>query len=267
MSNYGVQLVPSALQKHVLDTYLTLRIGIAVLAFAFPFLLLLVGKLAGVENNPGSMSAYFWAEARREGWLSILGRVVFVGLLYAIAAFLYLYKGFTKRENVALNFAAFFAVCVASFPMEMNCTRTDQPEVDCLPYYCFPGINPHGPSAALLFACLAYVMWKRSDDTVKMLKDETLKSRYRALYRVTSLAMVALPLVAGLLHVFRNDYSTLTFWLEASGVIAFSTYWFIKSFELKRTFADAKAASGDGIPPLDHAPLPPPSPSPQWPAA
>ena len=267
MSNHGDQLNPSELQKHVLDTYLTLRIGIAVLACAFPFMLLLVGKLAGVENQ-GSMSAYYWAEARREGWLSSpQGRVVFVGMLYAIAAFLYLYKGFTKRENVALNLAAFFAVCVAFFPMEMNCTSTDQPVLDGQPYYCFPGINPHGPSAALLFACLAYVMWKRSDDTVKMLKDETLKSRYRALYRATSLAMVALPLMAGLLHVFRNDYSTLTFWLEAGGVIAFSAYWLIKSFELKRTFADAKAASGDGIPPLDHAPSPPPLPSPQVPAA
>lgn len=260
--NLGGQLSPSKLQRHVLDTYLTLRIGIAVLAFAFPFLLLLVGKLAGVEN-PGSMSAYYWAEVNRDGWLSSpRGRVVFVGLLCAIAAFLYLYKGFTKRENVALNLAAFFAVCVAFFPMEMNCTSTDQPAVAGQLYYCFPGINPHGPSAALLFACLAYVMWWRSDDTVKMIKDKTLRSRYRALYRMTSLAMIALPLVAGLFHVFRNDYSTLTFWLEAGGVISFSSYWFIKSFELKRTFADEKAASGVGIPPLDHAP----SSSPQLPA-
>lgn len=193
--------------------------------------------------------------------------MIFVGLLYAIAAFLYLYKGFTKGENIALNFAAFFAVCVAFFPMEMNCTSTDARDLVCEPYYCFPGINPHGPSAALLFACLAYVMWKRSDDTVKRLKDETLKARYRALYRTTSLAMVALPLAAGLLHMVRGDYSTLTFWLEAGGVIAFSTYWFIKSFELKRTFADAKAASGAGIPSLDHAVPTPPSPSSQAPAA
>lgn len=90
--NLGGQLSPSKLQRHVLDTYLTLRIGIAVLAFAFPFLLLLVGKLAGVEN-PGSMSAYYWAEVNRDGWLSSpRGRVVFVGLLCAIAAFLYLYE-------------------------------------------------------------------------------------------------------------------------------------------------------------------------------
>lgn len=69
MSNHDGQLDPTGLQEHVLDTYLTLRIGIAVLAFAFPFLLLLVGTIAGVEN-PGSMSGYYWAEVEREGWLS-----------------------------------------------------------------------------------------------------------------------------------------------------------------------------------------------------
>jgi uncharacterized membrane protein len=112
--------------------------------------------------------------------------------------------------------------------------------------------NPHGPSAALLFACLAYVMWLRSDDTVKLITERKLRVRYRALYRTTSLAMVGLPAAAGLLHMLRNDYTTLTFWLEAGGVIAFSLYWFIKSFELKRTLADVKAASGTGLQGLTH---------------
>lgn len=71
MSNRGGQLDPSELQEHVLDTYLTLRIGIAVLAFAFPFLLLLIGKLTGMEN-PGSMSAYYWAEVRRKAGFRVL---------------------------------------------------------------------------------------------------------------------------------------------------------------------------------------------------
>lgn len=52
--------------------------------------------------------------------------------------------------------------------------------------------------------------------------------------------------------MLRNDYTTLTFWLEAGGVIAFSLYWFIKSFELKRTLADVKAASGTGLQDLTH---------------
>jgi hypothetical protein len=41
----------------------------------------------------------------------------FVGALFAIAACLYLYKGFTPKENRLLNLAAVFAVGVAIFPM------------------------------------------------------------------------------------------------------------------------------------------------------
>ena len=57
----------------------------------------------------GSMSEYYWAAAGDV----VPARNVFVGGLFAVSACLWLYKGFSPRENVALNLAGLFAVGVA----------------------------------------------------------------------------------------------------------------------------------------------------------
>ena len=49
------------LWKHFSDTYFSLRVGLASLGFAMPFVLYLYGKFGhGLDLQP-SMSAYFWA--------------------------------------------------------------------------------------------------------------------------------------------------------------------------------------------------------------
>ena len=77
------------LQKHFTATYVNLRIGMAVIAMAFPILLWVGGLLQGLELQP-SMSDYYHA-----GSPAGLMRDWFVGLLFAVGVFLYLYKGFT----------------------------------------------------------------------------------------------------------------------------------------------------------------------------
>ena len=81
---------PRELWKHFSDTYFSLRLGLAVLAFAFPFVLYGLGKFLGLDLQP-SMSAYFWA-ATAEQCASFPMRTIFVGFLVAIGAGLYLYK-------------------------------------------------------------------------------------------------------------------------------------------------------------------------------
>jgi len=52
------------------------------------------------------MSAYYHTAMRE----------VFVGILFAVGAYLYLYKGFSAVENIALNLAGTFAICIPLFP-------------------------------------------------------------------------------------------------------------------------------------------------------
>ena len=110
---------PKSLQAHVLGTYLDLRFGIAVFGFALPIILAGVGGILGIPLQ-GSISAYYHATPAAVDcsltatvWPAGTLRNEFVGILIAVGAFLYLYKGFSRSENFALNLAGIFAVGVA----------------------------------------------------------------------------------------------------------------------------------------------------------
>ena len=84
------------LQHHMFATYTTLRIGLAVIAFAFPILLWLGGRVIGLPLQD-SMSAYYHAFAADGQSM----RNWFVGILFAVGVILYLYQGYSYRENYA----------------------------------------------------------------------------------------------------------------------------------------------------------------------
>jgi hypothetical protein len=233
------------LQKHILSTYLTLRYGIVLIGALLPVVVYLVGVFNNVPLQ-NSISAYYWASVQGHPAPS---RDWFVGSLFAVAAFLYLYKGFSKLENLALNVAAMFAVGVAVSPMEWQC------EPPCVDHY-----SVHGFCAVAMFACLVYVVWFRSRDTLTLIADEALRARYRRTYAITGLVMLAAPVTAFVLNSFVGTHSTYVFFIEAAGIWAFALYWWVKSAELAHSAATVKALSGEVAAPgpaggpLTHSP-------------
>jgi hypothetical protein len=106
-----------ALQKHILSTYNSLRFGMFVIAAATPIVVVFWGKIFGVDWQ-NSIGAYYFAPIGNNLEYSVYpGRVLFIGILFALGSFLYLYKGFSRREDVALNLAGAFALGVAVCPM------------------------------------------------------------------------------------------------------------------------------------------------------
>jgi len=104
------------LQNHVFDTYISLRYGVAALALAFPFVVPLAGGLHGSPLK-ASLSDYFCESAGiGEANGVFAARTVFVGILFAVGAALYLYKGFSNLENYLLNVAGAGALLVALLP-------------------------------------------------------------------------------------------------------------------------------------------------------
>jgi hypothetical protein len=99
----------SELRAHVNSTYVSLRYGICLLGFSLPIVLIVGGGLIGWELQD-SISQYYHTPLRD----------LFVGSLFGIGAFLYLYKGFSRRENLALNISGLALVCVALFPISIN---------------------------------------------------------------------------------------------------------------------------------------------------
>jgi len=145
-----------------------------------------------------------------------------------MGSFLFIYKGYTSREDWALNVAAVLVILVALFPMGWNCGSA------C------PRWSVHYLSAIGFFLCLSYVAFFEARRTLGELGDQWLQNLFDLLYWVTSACFLVLPFVALGVH-WRTQSSTLTFWLEASLIYAFALFWFIKSVELLKSEAERGA--------------------------
>jgi len=220
------------LQMHMLSTYNSLRFGMFAIAAAAPIAIVLWGFLFHV-GWLNSISAYYFAPTA-DKWVysAYPTRVLFVGILFALGSFLYLYRGFSTRENVALNAAGACALGVAVFPMYR--------EVDYLP---FSNIL-HFSFAILLFICMAYTAIFCHEDTLRFVADANRRKHYKVVYHLIGLFMGLFPLVGLVMAALFGAMQRHVFWIEAAGIWAFAAYWFTKSQELKESQAEVKAATG-----------------------
>jgi hypothetical protein len=168
------------------------------------------------------MSAYYYTSMRN----------VFVGALVAVGFFLFLYKGFSKREDLALTLAGAFAVGVAMFPTKAKGASWDMVSV------------LHTSLAVAFFLCIAYVCIWRASDTLSLIRDIEKARKYQATYSVIGIAMIISPLAAILLAYLLEEARVVIFAVEAAGVVVFAIYWFIKSKEMKETDAESLALEG-----------------------
>jgi uncharacterized membrane protein YbaN (DUF454 family) len=246
MSHAGAVLhkEPEQLQKNILSTYLALRLGIAVVGIALPVVVSIVGYLYAQLCLQRSISAYYHAV----GPTGHSMRDWFVGSLFVVGTFLYLYKGFSRLENWLLNIGGLSAVLVALVPMQWKA---------CDPVVCGvaatsckgPFLSAHGIFSYAVFVCMAAVCFFCAGDTLQLLKDAGTKNadqlirRYKVTYKIIAGLMLASIAAAYLLNTWVGSPSTV-FWVETAGVWSFGVYWLVKSHELKKTAAEAKAACG-----------------------
>jgi len=231
---------PRELWKHFSDTYFSLRLGLAVLAFAFPFVLYGIGKWHGLDLQP-SMSAYFWA-ATAQQCASFPTRTIFVGFLVAIGVGLYLYKGITDLENYLLNVAGICAALVAIFPERISPKEAlTDPRIAGLFTTC-PAIEAwagqdtlppiHYAAAIALFVILAIVAWTCAWKSLEYLPAEIDPAKYRRLYRGIAVAMVLFPVPGVAVAFVLGLMPNWVFFTEAAGVLTFGLYWAVKTREL-----------------------------------
>lgn len=233
---------PQALWAHFSDTYFSLRLGLALLAFSFPLVLYFYGKYRhGLDLQP-SMSAYFFA-ASAEQCASFPMRTLFVGYLFAIGVGLYLYKGITDLENLLLNAAGVCAAVVAIFPERISPAdaatddRLRQLFQDCPNVLAYAqaasGPPVHYIAAVLMFVLLAVVAWACADKTLEYLPPgKGDPETFRTTYRVIAVLMVLCPATGLVLAALLGGLSKYVFFVEAAGVWTFAAYWAFKSREL-----------------------------------
>ncbi len=216
------------LQDHIFSTYTHLRIGMGFIALAFPLILWWVGS-ALPEHIPlqASMSHYYHTSMRN----------IFVGILCAVGAFLYLYKGFSEGENVALNIAGIFAIGVAIFPVYIP-----GPEVNpCSPFSLsnpFVTCFAHGLSAFVFFGAIAFVCIFKASDTLDPKNDKWAKL-YAPMYKFLGGAMTMLIVIL-IFARYNLENQNIIFWGEFAVIWIFAFFWILKGFEIKATRTDSK---------------------------
>jgi len=156
----------------------------------------------------------------------------FVGILWAVGSFLYLYKGFSTTENVVLNFAGLFAVSVAMIP----CNCWDGAVGDSNKVHAFCAVS--------FFLCMAVVCLFCAGDTVSLLPDQKTKDAFRRRYRIIAVLLVGSPAAAVLVSYALDQHTSYRFFIEAFGVYMFALYWVVKSRELSITSAETLALRG-----------------------
>jgi hypothetical protein len=206
----------SLLGTHVTVTYTHLRRGMAALALALAPMLWLGGALLFGLPLQTSMSAYYYTEMRD----------VFVGVLCTLGAFLFLYKGYTPRENWVLNVAGVCGPLIALFPThQLN---------DCVP--ASGGLSLHMLFAAIFFAAISYACV-----FLQAVGPEPLSPRVQRYRNISKTCGVLMLLCIGTALAYSTllprdikaawcEWSVL-FWLEAVAVSAFAVHWIVKSLE------------------------------------
>ena len=191
-------------KRSMVISYLALRRAVGILGVAFPFILVIGYLIAGGHGIRYSISSYYHTPVGD----------IFVGVLCAVALFLFSYTGYDKRDNITGDLAGIFALGVAFFP-----TADD-----------LAGII-HLISASLFFLLLAYysifLFTKGSDHPTPA------KKKRNRLYRICGYVIVACILLALLYSILPTLQSSLSnlrpiFWLETVMLWAFGLSWLTK---------------------------------------
>lgn len=248
--------MPSDVQKHIYATYFDLRMGMVVLGFFFPFVLLLVGRFAFDIPYQPSMSAYYFAFNQETSELRQFPmRDWFVGITWAIGCLLIIYRGFSRTEDRLLTVAGLCALGAAMLP-----TAPDE-NLHC--NNCGDGWKmTHQILSCAALICVGYTAVFCSEETLKEVGakgDKLKRDRYRMGYALLTCAMVLVPLVAiatyllgrlgwrltqPLPRLIADASNAYVLLVEIVALGAFAVYWLVKTIELYKSGYEHAARNG-----------------------
>jgi hypothetical protein len=189
-------------------SYLTLRKAVGILGIALPVLLavgcLVVGQCDGLEP---SISDYYGTPMRD----------LFVGLLFAIGLFLFSYRGYDRRDEVAGKLGCCLAMGVALFPTTSTTAWVH---------------DAHLVFAAALFLTLAWFSLFQFTQTAKDVPPTLKKLQRNRIYRTCGIVMLACVASIALYKGFLANTALAglnpVFWLESLALWAFGFSWLTK---------------------------------------
>lgn len=208
-------------QDPQLISYLTLRKAVGILGILFP--IVIVGgsfMIDGCDEILGNLSTYYHTSMRN----------LFVGILCAIALFLFAYKGYSRLDSIAGNLACIFALLVAFFP-----TSVTEPMTPCIlgPFENEISSSIHFLSAGGFFLVMAFfsifLFTRKEPKTTRM------KLKRNKVYRLCGYIILgSIFLMAIFYGLDKYNYIPHlrkydpVLWLETIALWAFGVSWLVK---------------------------------------
>jgi hypothetical protein len=183
----------------------TIKLIVGLVALSLPGLTSFFARTAIT-----SISASYY----EDGW----SQSIFIGFLFAIAAFLLAYNGLSRPEMVLSKVAAVAGLGVALFPC--GCDS----HVELIPYV-------HAASATTMFVILAYFCYG-------FFERARSKGHLEAKARATIYAVCGIAILLSIVvlacdnlfgHALRDRIPRLVFYGEATGLISFGISWLTAS--------------------------------------
>jgi len=192
---------------------------IGLLGIALPIMIVAGGLLWGDNPIQGSISGYYYTNMRD----------LFVLLMFSIALFMYIYKGYDRIENIITNVCGLSVLGVICFPAYVNNT----PVIKAGIFLINTNISGHFHSAfaACFFMMLALIpiLLFSKNNIDEMTK---LKRKRNTVYRFCGIIIIIATILISLCSMFfqQTIISTLRpiVILETVIFFAFGASWLIK---------------------------------------
>lgn len=193
-------------------SYMTLRKAVGILGMSLGFIVVLGGFFFGSGEVEGSISEYYLTNMRD----------IFVGVLFISGAFLLVYKGYDKVDNIITNITGISAIGVAIFPVEVtnpnNVFNLNQSWTETL----------HLISAIFFFVALSYMSYFQFTKTSGELTKQ--KKKRNLVYRICAFVILG-NLVIGAFHMLFNFFDGVPYLItiiEIVMLLAFGVSWLVK---------------------------------------
>jgi heme/copper-type cytochrome/quinol oxidase subunit 2 len=204
---------------------------IGYIGLVLPFLLIFIALARdgmALWRSLESVSAYYYTGAV----------AAFVGMLVALALFLFTYRGYANEhhwaDRWAANIAAIAALVVAFFP-------TQAPTgVAALTWWePWMGVVHHVAAVVLFLMFAVFALWLFRLSAKNEPQTEGKRAR-NAIYIVCGIAILACVAWAGISGLRDRPI----FWPESIALIAFSVSWLVKGYALETITAAARSMLG-----------------------
>lgn len=201
-----------------LISFQTLRKTVGWLGICLPLVMIAGNLLLGdCHRLQDTVSHYYY---------TVTGDL-FVGILSAVAMFLFAYKGYERKDNFWTCLAGFFALCIALFPTNDN--STDSCAVIHLPDNELRRVI-HYVSATAFFGILAGIsLFLFTKNRGQLTREKRARNK---IYRLCGMLILLCIGLIGLYGLPKGSegWSSFkpVFWLEWVALLAFGVSWLVK---------------------------------------